>query len=179
MSAALGPRLRNRLRHDPAQGAWYDAARRYMILRPDSLMGALQSLDDATRELVLAALATSLQIHGADSLRAYAASVNGDTQAVIDATVDAASDLGWGLWTVRQSGATLDVVVRHSPFAQGWLAARGTAVEESAPAVCAPIRGMLAALAQTLGEASPQVQELSCAAQGHPECRFRVGASVA
>ena len=62
---------------------------------------------------------------------------------------------------------------RHPlPYAAGWLAAHGGTLEV-APAVCAPIRGMLAALAQSLGDAAPQVQELSCAAQGHSECHFR------
>ncbi len=175
MNAAPGPRLRERLRHDASQGAWVDGARRYLMLRPDSLMGALQALDAPTRELVFDALAKSLQRHGGDSLRAYAAQVNGDPMALIAATVDAANDLGWGLWDVRQQGADIDVVVRHSPFAAGWLAALGHVTHDAAaPTVCAPIRGMLAALAQTLGDESPQVRELSCAAQGHAKCRFVV-----
>ncbi len=184
MNAVPGPRLRERLRHDPDHGAWVDGARRYLMLRPDSLMGALRCLDAATRATVFDALAYSLQHHGGDSLRAYAARVNGDPQALIAATIDAACDLGWGQWTVQRDGDALDVLVRQSPFAAGWLAA-GDADREAAhevarevatPAVCAPIRGMLAALAQTLGDASPQVSETSCAAQGHSECRFRVEA---
>ncbi len=172
-----GPRLRERLRHDADQGAWHDGARRYLLLRPDSLMGALRCLDAATRATVFDALAKSLQRHGGDSLRSYAARVNGDPQALIAATVDAACDLGWGQWSVQRDGDALDVIVQQSPFAAGWLAAGGGAPEGAASAtVCAPIRGMLAALAMTLGDATPQVQELSCAAQGHSECRFRVAA---
>jgi hypothetical protein len=175
MSPAPGPRLRERLRHDAGHGAWHDGPRRYLVLRPDSLMGALRALDPAIRETVFDALAQSLQRHGGDSLRAYAASGNGDPQSLIDATVEAASDLGWGQWTVRQQGAVLDVVVQHSPFAAGWLAAEMATQAErdaAAPTVCAPIRGMLAALVQAMGHAAPQVQELTCAAQGHSECRF-------
>jgi hypothetical protein len=138
-------------------------------------MGALQSLDAATREIVFDALAQSLQRHGGDSLRAYAAQVNGDAQALIEATVDAACDLGWGEWSVHREDGVLDAVVHHSPFVAGWVAAAGE-VGEHAPAVCAPIRGMLTALAQTLGDPAPAVQELSCATQGHGPCRFRAGA---
>ncbi|MEQ1805629.1 MAG: 4-vinyl reductase [Burkholderiaceae bacterium] len=174
MNSVPGPRLRERLRHDAEHGAWYDGARRYLMLRPDSLMGTLRSLDPATRTTVFDALANSLQRHGGDSLRAYAARVNGDPQALIAATIAAACDLGWGQWTVQRDGDALDVIVRQSPFAAGWLAADDGAVEGAAPAVCAPIGGMLAALAQALGDATPQVQELSCAAQGHSECRFRI-----
>ena len=174
MNGVPGPRLRERLRHDADQGAWYDGARRYLLLRPDSLMGALRSLDATTRATVFDALAHSLQRCGGDSLRAYAARVNCDPQALLAATIDAACDLGWGQWTVQRDGDVLDVVVQQSPFAAGWLAADGGPHEGAAPTVCAPIRGMLAALAQTLGAASPQVQETICAAQGHSECRFRV-----
>lgn len=165
------------LRHDAARGTWSDGPRRYVLLRPDSLMGALRTLDTATRDIVFDALALSLQRHGGDSLNAYAASVNGDPQALIAATVDAACDLGWGRWTVREQGVILDVIVQHSPFAAGWLAAERAPQAKrdvAAPRVCAPIRGMLAALAENLGDASPHVQELSCAAQGHAECHFRV-----
>jgi uncharacterized protein len=174
VNAVPGPRLRERLRHDAEQGAWLDGARRYLMLRPDSLMGALRGLDPPTRATVFDALALSLQRHGADSLRDYAAEVKGDPQALIDATIDAAFDLGWGQWTVQRDGGALDVTVQHSPFAAGWLTAGRGVQEAGAPAVCAPIRGMLAALAQTLGDEASQVRELSCAAQGHAECRFVV-----
>ncbi len=174
-SSVSHPRLRERLRHDAEHGEWHDGTRRYLVLRPDSLMGALRSLDAATRDIVFDALADSLQRHGGDSLRAYAAQVNGDPQALIDATVDAACDLGWGEWLVQREDGALDVVVRHSPFVAGWVAAAGE-TGEHAPAVCAPIRGMLAALAEALGDPAPLVHELSCAAQGHDQCRFRASA---
>jgi hypothetical protein len=179
MSTSPGRRLRERLQFDAARGALSDGPRRYMLMRTDSLMGTLRLLDSATRDLVLEALAQSTLRFGGDSLRAYAANAPGDPQALIAATVDAASDLGWGQWTVRQRGETLQVLVLHSPFAAGWLASdtrkeprTDPLRDPSAPAVCAPIRGMIAALAGTLGWAGVQVQELSCAAQGHTDCRF-------
>jgi uncharacterized protein len=174
-SPAPRSRLRERLQHDAAQGSWSDGPRRYLVLRPDSLMGALRLLDAATRDIVFDALAQSLQRHGGDSLRVYAEQSNGDSQALIAATVDAACDLGWGQWQIQRTDGVLDAVIHHSPFVAGWVAAAGE-VGEHAPAVCAPIRGMLAALAQALGDPAPAVQELSCATQGHGPCRFRAGA---
>ena len=178
MSSTRG-RLRERLQYDAVHGALHDGPRRYLLLRPDSLMGALRSLDPATREVVLEAFAQSVLRHGGDSLRAYAAGAKGDSQALIAATVEAAADLGWGQWTVRQRGEALQVLVQHSPFAAGWLAAdpqpgtqRNPQRDPAAPVVCAPIRGMLAALAGALGWPAVRVEELSCAAQGHTDCRF-------
>jgi V4R domain len=172
-------RLRERLQYDAAQGVLHDGPRRYMLMRPDSLMGTLRLLDPATRELVFDALAQSTLRYGGDSLRAYAESVQGDPQALITATADAAADLGWGQWTVRQRGEELQVLVQHSPFAAGWLASDTRKAprlepmpDADPPVVCAPIRGMLAALAGALGWSGVQVQEMSCAAQGHADCRF-------
>ena len=179
MTTSPGRRLRERLQFDAAQGTLSDGPRRYMLMRTDSLMGTLRVLDPATREAVFEAFAQSTLRFGGDSLRAYAADAPGDPQALIAAIVDAASDLGWGQWTVRQRGEALQVLVQHSPFAAGWLAADTRKTprpappgDPAAPAVCAPIRGMLAALAGALGWPGVQVHELSCAAQGHADCRF-------
>ena len=173
------PRLRERLHYDATRGALHDGPRRYMLLRPDNLMGALRTLDPATRETMFEALAQSTLRFGGDSLRAYAAEAPGDAQALIDATVGAAADLGWGLWTVRKRGEALQVLVQHSPFAAGWLASdtrkepRPDPLRDpDSPVVCAPIRGLLAALAGALGWSGVSVQEMSCAAQGHADCRF-------
>ena len=171
MSPVPGLRLRERLQHDAVHGAWHDGPRRYLVLRPDSLMGALRLLDAATRETVFDALALSVQRHGGDSLRAYAAGANGDARALIAATLNSAADLGWGVWSLKQQGAALELTVQHSPFAAGWLAA-GSDPHSDGLAVCAPIRGMLAALALALTGVPAQVRELRCAAQGHRECCF-------
>lgn len=179
MTSPTDQRLRERLQYDSTHGALSDGPRRYLLMRPDSLMGALRTLDPATRETVFEALAQSVLRFGGDSLRAYAANAPGDAQALVDSTVDAATDLGWGQWTVRRRGDSLQVLVQHSPFAAGWLAAdtrrqpRANAQQAAdSPVVCAPIRGLLAALAGALGWPTVRVQEMSCAAQGHADCRF-------
>lgn len=179
MTSPIDQRLRERLQYDSTHGALSDGPRRYLLMRPDSLMGALRALDPETREVVFEALAQSVLRFGGDSLRAYAASAPGDAQALISTTVDAAADLGWGQWTVRRRGDSLQVLVQHSPFAAGWTAAdtrrqprTGDTKDTDLPVVCAPIRGLLAALAGALGWPTVRVQEMSCAAQGHADCRF-------
>ena len=84
--------------------------------------------------------------HGGASLQAYARQLGGDTQALIDATIDAAADLGWGRWTVQTvqsdpGGPQLQV--SNSPFVDGW---RAAAKQSAAQPVCAPVRGMFTAL---------------------------------
>jgi hypothetical protein len=131
-------------------------------MRPDVLMGAVVGMVPAYRQSFLAGWATSTRDHGADSLRAYAQMVQGDRQALIDATVAAAADLGWGRWVITLEHGSLQLEVLDSPFVAGWQAASdGRTADEP---VCAPIRGMLQALAELVLEGPVEVQETHCAA---------------
>lgn len=162
--------LRERLHwHD---GAVHDGPRRYLMMRPDVLMGAVAALDGGARAALLAAWAESTRLHGAQSLQAYAQQVGGDADALMVATVAAAADLGWGTWTIQRRSDGLSLQVAGSPFVEGWRAAAG--VPAAAP-VCAPIRGMLTALAGLLPGGPLRVDEVHCAASqadGSCDCRF-------
>ena len=156
--------LRERLRWTPPQGRIDDGPRRYLMMRPDVLMGALRGLPAEVRASALDAFARSVAAHGADSIRAYFRQVGEDPSALLRATVAAAADLGWGAWTFEPGRARLGLVVESSPFAEGWGAA-------DAP-VCAPVRGMLQAVAQVACGVEADAVELECAACGAPRCRF-------
>lgn len=164
--------LRQRLHWDGA--AVHDGPRRYLVMRPDVLMGAALRLDGAARAALFDALAASTAQHGGDSLRAYAVQVGGDPAALLEATAAAASDLGWGRWTWQRGAAGLQLDVHNSPFAAGWRAAAGEDGPDAACAVCAPIRGMFAALAEQVRGVSVQIDETACAAQTDTggTCRF-------
>ncbi|MBM3393764.1 MAG: hypothetical protein FJY37_03820 [Betaproteobacteria bacterium] len=158
--------LKSRLRFDVDQGALYDTDRRYLLMRPDVLMGAVRALPPSAREQFLGALSESARTYVASSLAAYAAQAQGDAGALVQFTVDAARDLGWGLWQVHGSPPHQWLRVRHSPFAQGY----GTSDIE----VCAPIAGVfLALMSQVLG-ATVRVREVGCVATGHEFCEFEL-----
>lgn len=170
--------LRSRLQWTDAQGAVHDGPRRYLMMRPDVLMGALAAVGGPARSALLEAWASSTCAHGGASLQAYAQMVHGDAQALIDATTAAAADLGWGCWTVSQGldgPDDLQLQVLHSPFVEGWRAAAGGPAPQP---VCAPVRGMFTALVHALQPGEASVEESHCAAQ-HPTmdgaCIFRVG----
>jgi hypothetical protein len=156
--------LRERLAWRAADGAIHDGPRRYLMMRPDVLMGMLARLDPATRARADAAFAASVAEHGADSLRAYFRETGGDPSALLAATVGAAADLGWGVWRFEPGRARLRLEVAGSPFAAG----HGAAL---AP-VCAPIVGMLDAVVRVAVGAEPEVRELRCVACGAPQCEF-------
>ena len=153
-------RLRERLSWDATAGTLHDGPRRYLMMRPDVLMGAVAALGADAQVAMLAALAASIARHGADSLRAYAEQVDGDAAALMTSTTEAAADLGWGEWTLQRHGSELHLSVANSPFVQGWRAAAGV----SHSPVCAPISGMLQALATQILQVPAQALECHCAA---------------
>lgn len=138
---------------------------RYLSLRADTLMGLFRRLPRAARRQALAALAASTAEHGGDSARRYLDRHAGDAEALLKTIVKTAAELGWGRWRLRRQGAAhLALEVRDSPFAAGYGASR-------AP-VCAPIAGMLEAVAGLALGGRCTARELHCRACGAARCRF-------
>ena len=156
--------LRERLRWTTDDGAIHDGARRYLMMRPDVLMGMLRRLPADDRARAFAAFAESIRDHGIDSIRAYFAQVGDDPPALLAATARAAADLGWGAWRFEPGRDRLGLTVDASPFAAGFGAA-------SEP-VCAPIAGMLEAVTTVATGIDCDVREVRCAACGAPRCEF-------
>lgn len=160
--APVPPPFRDRLDFRP-EGAVFDGPRRYMMIRPEALMGIFTRLDPAAREAALEALAASIFVQGSDSARAYAAAGGpaADLPAIVAAT---APDLGWGVWRFERNGDRLTLTVANSPFAAGF-------GRSDAP-VCHAIRGMVAAVATLVLGAPASARETECAATGASACRF-------
>lgn len=155
--------FRDRLALDEAAGAWFDQTRRYMLIRPEALMGVFRRLDPAPRALALAALEDSIFEQGSDSARAYRA-MGGTGDSLLTVIAQSAPQLGWGQWRFAREGRMLVLSVHNSPFAAGYGA--------SATPVCAAITGMVRAVATLVFEAPCQARETLCAAMGAEHCRF-------
>jgi hypothetical protein len=156
--------LRERLHWSADDGAVRDGPRRYLMMRPDVLMGMLRRLPPEARSQAMSAFADSVAEHGTDSIRAYFRQVGEDPSALLAATVGAAADLGWGRWRFEPGRDRLGLAVDASPFAEGFGAA-------DVPA-CAPIAGMLRAVATVSTGIECEVRELRCVACGAPRCEF-------
>ena len=163
VAATFAGGLRERLRWTP-DGAVHDGPRRYLLMRPDVLMGLLRRLPEPARAQAFAAFADSVAEHGVDSIRAYFRQVGEDPSALLTSTVAAAADLGWGAWRFEPGRARLGLVVEGSPFAAGHGAA-------DAP-VCAPIVGMLRAVGSVSIGIEVDASETACVACGAPRCEF-------
>ena len=157
------PDFRERLVWDG--GEIRDGEIRYLMIRPDGLMGMFARLSAGAREEALEAVCASIAEHGAKSAGAYRAMGADDASALLDVIVRTAPQLGWGEWSFAEAGPDrLALRVDNSPFAAGSGGADGP--------VCAPIRGMLTALAGMIFDCPVRVFETDCAACGASSCLF-------
>jgi predicted hydrocarbon binding protein len=158
--------FRDRLIYDAEHGEYRDGDIRYMMIRPDALMGMIAELPEDARPLALEAFARSIRNFGGRSARSYRATGAADVAALLGVIQQTAPQLGWGRWQLERTPDGLALTVENSPFAAG--------AGRSPYPVCAPIRGMLTAVGEmVLGEAVV-VAETACAATGASCCRFSV-----
>jgi predicted hydrocarbon binding protein len=138
---------------------------RYLRLRADTLMGMFRRLAPDERARALAAFARSTAEAGGDSARRCFDQVAGDKTALLEVIAKTAGELGWGSWRFeRGAEVRLALEVADSPFAAGYGA--------SDRPVCAPIAGMLAAVAGLVLDAECEAREVACRACGAAACRF-------
>ncbi|WP_054309358.1 4-vinyl reductase [Mesorhizobium sp. 1M-11] len=157
--------FRERLDFDSGSGQVLDESRRYMLMRPEALMGLFRRLDDETRLKALDALAASVIEMGGDSARAYKAHGGGNADALLSTVAGTAPDLGWGAWSFARVSSGIELTVRNSPFAAGY----GSASQP----VCHAIAGMVTAVSRMVLDSDDIVaRETECAACGAPACRF-------
>lgn len=159
--------FRERIAFDNANGAIQDESRRYMLMRPEALMGIFQRLDEDSRINALDALMASVLEMGGSSARAYRAHGGGDPAELLTTVAATAPDLGWGVWEFNRSDVRLELKVKNSPFAAGYGA--------SPHPVCHAISGMASAVARlALGRDHILARETACVACGAPACLFEV-----
>ncbi|PLP57725.1 hypothetical protein CYK37_19170 [Mesorhizobium loti] len=163
----MKPPFRERLDFDGANGQVLDESRRYMLMRPEALMGLFRRLDDETRQKALDALADSVIEMGGDSARAYKVHGGGDVDALLSTVANTAPDLGWGAWSFTHGPSGIELTVRNSPFAAGY--------GPTSRPVCHAISGMVTAVGRMVLDSDDVVaREIECAACGAPACRFEV-----
>jgi len=155
------------MKHDAARGEWRDGEARYLVIRNDSLMGLFQRLEEPARGAALRAFAASLAEHGGRSAAGYRAE---DEEGFLARVTAMAARLGWGRWVFSREESVLRLVVENSPFASGF--------GPAAAPVCAPIAGMLQAVAALALGAPAAAEETRCAAAGAADCAFRASLSA-
>lgn len=150
---------------DASHGELRDGDTRYLMLRDDSLMGMFRRMPADARREALRAFAESVAEYGGRSAQRYKATGTAGPGEFLATLEETAAQLGWGVW--RFSGmeiGELHLEVENSPFAHGYGA--------SSEPVCAPITGMLGAVASMVLGVPAQAVEHNCASAGGAICRF-------
>jgi predicted hydrocarbon binding protein len=155
------------IEHRPGEGTIADGNIRYVLMRPDVLMGAARHLGPNREGEFLAALEASAFAHAQASFAAYRDAERFGRADFLASTGKVAAELGWGRWRVSaEPDGTRSVYVDNSPFAAGFGA--------SSRPVCGPITGVLRAIALVGYGQNVAVEEVACSAQGAKECCFRL-----
>ncbi|MEM8496678.1 MAG: V4R domain-containing protein [Pseudomonadota bacterium] len=152
---------------DLAAGDVHCGAIRYVLMRPDVLMGLFSNLEPGDRQKALDSLETSAYQNGQASMREYQKQQFSGPKEMLDFFCESAARLGWGSFSYEfgASGAPT-FKVSNSPFSLGF--------GPSETPVCAPIAGILRAFIEVFFGGSPAIQEVSCSSQGNDYCQFEV-----
>lgn len=157
---------------DSLAGEVRDGDIRYLLIRPDVLMGLFGNLESAARRDALLAIKNSAFECGKASMYEYRKLEFSSPDEMLQFFCASAARLGWGSFAYEISEAGMPVFeVTNSPFAAGY----GTSDQP----VCAPVVGILEAFAEVFLDKSQIMQEVACAAQGADRCRFAVTESSA
>ena len=158
--------FRERLVFDADRGEYRDGDIRYMMIRPDALMGIFAELPDRRRAEALVAFARSIRRFGGRSARAYQDAGAPGPATLLRTIEETAPQLGWGQWRLVRTADGLMLTVANSPFAAG--------ASHEAGAVCHPITGMMVAVGEMVLGCEVAVTETACAHDGAACCRFSV-----
>lgn len=143
---------------------------RYVLMRPDVIMGALNHLESPAT--VVEAMKKSAFENARGSFSRYIETGFSDGVDPIEHACRMAGQLGWGEWRVtRRAAASYAVSVSNSPFIAG--------VEVRDVKLCGWIAGVLkAAAAASFGE-HVEADEIGCACMGASHCEFEISLDVA
>jgi predicted hydrocarbon binding protein len=143
---------------------------RYVMMRPDVLMGVARELSPENAALFFRALEDSTFRHAQASFLHYRSHGGIAANDFLPHLISTAAGLGWGIWSSNQAAdGSSQIDVHDSPFAAGYGPSQGP--------VCSPITGVLKAMALVLYGAVLDVREVECAAQGSSTCHFRLASA--
>lgn len=138
---------------------------RYLLVRPETLVGLQKALERALGEGAGTYLVAGGRAGGAKAVTALA----GAPADRVRRLIAIGGEIGWGSFMLEElTPSVLVVTVHHSPFAEAY---------GPAPApVCHLLRGVLEALAESVLEQPAPVRETLCVAMGATVCRFEARA---
>ena len=157
--------------YDSVSGALYFKDVRYMLIRPETVIGFQKAIEENNRELAQDAFFQGGFRGGYLSAKNYRELHNFDATQIIDFMMKMGAEIGWGQFSLHKfelNKKHLSIIVRHSPFAEAY--------GHTSRSVCHLIRGVLSGLASVIFNKECNGTEVKCLAKGDEYCRFEISA---
>jgi predicted hydrocarbon binding protein len=157
------------LTYDLGSGALRYKDVRYMLIRPETVIGFQKTIEEGDSELARDAFFQGGFRGGYLSAKNYKALHFFDDIQIIDFMMKMGTEIGWGHFKLQDFDPQkkyLNIIVRKSPFAEAY--------GESSFAVCHLVRGVLSGLASYLFNQNCVGSEVKCLAKGDEHCVFEI-----
>jgi predicted hydrocarbon binding protein len=164
-----GNSILDELAYDSASGALNFKDVRYMLIRPETVIGFQKAIEEKNRNLAQAAFFRGGFRGGYLSAKEYRELHDFDETQIINFMMKMGTEIGWGRFSLQKFDLKerhLSITVRHSPFA--------AAYGHSSSGVCHLIRGVLSGLASALFNKECIGSEVKCLAKGDEHCFFEI-----
>ena len=159
----------NQLVYDSASGALTYRDVRYVVIRPETIIGFQKTIEKHSREGARDALFQGGYQGGYLSAKKFKETQNLSDTETIDFMMTMGAQIGWGHFDLIDydfKNRKLQIRVLNSAFAEAY----GDATE----GVCHLINGVLSGLAAVLFGRNCMGSETECLAKGDPHCVFHV-----
>ena len=157
------------LTYDSDSGALLYKDVRYMLIRPETVIGFQKTIEASNSELAQDALFRGGFRGGYLSAKKYKELHFFDHIQIIDFMMKMGTEIGWGHFKLQNFDPPkkyLNVIVQKSPFAEAY--------GQSSSAVCHLVRGVLSGLASFLFNQNCVGAEVKCLAKGDQYCLFEI-----
>jgi predicted hydrocarbon binding protein len=157
------------LEYDPASGALCYKDVRYLLIRPETIVGFQKAIEKQSQTAAIDALFQGGYQGGYLSAKKYKETQNLSDEKTINFMMAMGAEIGWGNFRLDQYNCDkkkLQISVENSPFA--------AAYSDSTEGVCHLTRGVLCGLATILFSKSCTASEVECAAKGDHHCVFLI-----
>jgi predicted hydrocarbon binding protein len=165
-----GNSILNNLVYDQSSGKLGYKNVRYILLRPETVVGLQKAIEAIDRQLAKDALFQGGFQGGYLSAKNYKEALNFGDQQIVEFMMEMGTEIGWGRFRLQDFDSQqkrLTTIVYKSPFAEAY--------GESPESVCHLIRGVLSGLASLLFSKNCVGSEIKCQAQGNEFCVFQIG----
>lgn len=159
------------LKYDTGAGALTYRDVRYLLIRPETIVGFQKSIEKHSREIAREALFQGGYQGGYLSAKKYKEVQNLSDSETLTFMMNMGAEIGWGNFQLIKydlENRKLQIRVINSAFAKVY--------GESTEGVCHLIGGVLSGLATVLFSSNSTASEIQCLARGDAYCEFHVAA---